>query len=33
MRRLVARTRIEHEEISLLRGMLTSVGKLTKKID
>ena len=33
MRRLLARARIEQEEVSLLRGMLTAVDKLTKKID
>jgi tRNA/rRNA methyltransferase len=33
LRRLLARARIEEEEVSLLRGMLTAVGKLTKKID
>lgn len=33
MRRLLARARIEREEISLLRGMLTAIGKLAKKID
>lgn len=30
MRRLMARARLEHEEISLLRGVLTAIGKLTK---
>ncbi len=33
MRRLLARARIEQEEVSLLRGMLTAIGKLTKKVD
>jgi tRNA/rRNA methyltransferase len=33
MRRLLAKARIEKEEVSLLRGILTSVDKLTKKID
>lgn len=33
MRRLLSRARIEQEEISLLRGMLTAIEKMTKKID
>lgn len=33
MRRLLARARIEQEEVSLLRGLLTTIGKLTKKVD
>lgn len=33
MRRLLARARIEQEEISMLRGMLTAIAKLTKKVD
>lgn len=33
MRRLLARARIEEEEVSLLRGLLGAIGKLAKKID
>lgn len=33
MRRLLARARVEQEEVSLLRGMLTAMDKFTKKID
>lgn len=33
LRRLLSRARIEQEEVSLLRGLLTAMDKLTKKID
>lgn len=33
MRRLLARARVEHEEISILRGLLTAFEKCAKKID
>lgn len=33
LRRLLSRARIEQEEVSLLRGLLTAMDKITKKID